>query len=191
MKIDPGQSFELKQSKLKVILFAGILAALSFVLMRFTEFPLLPAATFLKTDLGDIPLLIGAIYLGPIYGIAIAFTKDLLYLLSGGGSGGLLGAFINFIALGTFSAIVGLFSRKRNNVNIILGLIFGTLLMALVMIPVNLWAVPTFWMPKITHKALMDYILKLNLPFNLIKGAIDTIITFIVFVSLKNRYKGL
>ncbi len=182
----------MNKKKLRTILFAGILAALSFVLMRFTEFPLIPAASFLKTDLGDIPLLLGAIYLGPVFGIAIAFTKDLLYMLSGGGGGGLLGAFINFIALGTFAGVLGFATKKsKKTIFVILGLIMGAFLMALIMIPVNMWAVPTFWMPGITHKALMKYLLKVNLPFNLIKGVIDIIITYIVFIALKKRKKGL
>ena len=182
----------MNKKKLRAILFAGILAALSFVLMRFTEFPLIPAASFLKTDLGDIPLLLGAIYLGPIFGIAIAFTKDLLYMLSGGGGGGLLGAFINFIALGTFAGVLGLITKKSKKIiSVILGLIIGAFIMALTMIPVNMWAVPAFWMPGITHKALMEYLFKVNLPFNIIKGIVDIVATYVVFVALKKRQKEL
>ena len=178
----------MKNKKLKAVMLAGVLAALSFVLMRFTEFPLIPSANYLKTDLGDIPLLIGAIYLGPFYGIAIAFVKDLLYLLSGGGGGGVLGAFINFIATGTLAFVCGLITlKKKNAANVLLGLIAGSLAMAFVMFYVNMWAVPRFWFPKITHKDLMKYLIFVNLPFNLIKGAIDTIITAITYVSLKKR----
>ncbi len=182
----------MKKNKLRVIIIAGILAALSFVLMRFTEFPLIPSASFLKTDLGDIPLLLGAIYLGPWAGIAIAFTKDFLYILSGGGGGGLLGASINFVALGIFTFITGIVTYKKKNITtVILGLILGALSMATVMIPVNMWAVPTFWMPQITHKALMNYLFKLNLPFNLIKGVLDVTLTLIIFIALKRRKKEL
>ncbi len=180
----------MQNKKLRSVMLAGILAALSFVLMRFTEFPLIPSASFLKTDLGDIPLLLGAIYLGPFYGVAIAFVKDLLYLLSGGGGGGVLGAFINFIATGTFAFICGLITiKKKNTTNVLLALTVGTLVMTFVMFYVNMWAVPKFWFPKITHKDLMKYLIGINLPFNLIKGAIDTLITLVVFASLKKRVK--
>ncbi len=180
----------MQNKKLRAVMLAGILAALSFVLMRFTEFPIIPSANFLKTDFGDIPLLLGAIYLGPFYGVAIAFVKDLLYLLSGGGGGGILGAFINFIATGTFALTCGLLTiRKKNTTNVIIGLILGTITMAFIMFYVNMWAVPKFWFPKITHKALIKYLIGINLPFNLIKGAIDTIATAIIFTSLRKRIK--
>ena len=106
---------KMKRTKLRSIILAGILAALSFVLMRFTEFPLIPAAPFLKTDLGDIPLLIGAVYLGPWYGVAIAFVKNLLFLASGGGSGGLLGSTVNFITLGSFAIVLGSIVKRTIN----------------------------------------------------------------------------
>ncbi|MCD6426937.1 MAG: ECF transporter S component [Caldisericaceae bacterium] len=180
----------MQHKKLRAVMLAGILAALSFVLMRFTEFPLIPSASFLKTDLGDIPILIGAVYLGPFYGIGIAFTKDLLYLLSGGGGGGVLGAFINFIATGTFAFVCGAIAyKKKSMANVLTGLIAGMLAMTVVMFFVNMWAVPKFWFPKITHKDLMKYLIGINVPFNLAKGALDTLLTAIVFFSLRKRNK--
>ena len=187
MNADPGQPF-MQKSKLRAVLFAGILAALGFVLMRFTEFPLIPSAAFLKTDLGDLPVLLGTIFLGPWYGIGMAFTKDLLYLLSGGGGGGVLGAFINFIAVGTLASVLGIFTqRTKNYVKITIGLIIGTIIMAIVMFFVNMWAVPAFWSPGITHKDLMIYLYTINLPFNLLKGTLDTIFTILLYAALKKR----
>lgn len=177
----------MKRAKLRRIILASILAALSFVLMRFTEFPLFPSAPFLKVSLGDIPLLIGAVYLGPWYGISIALVKDLLFLASGGGGGGVLGAFINFIAISTFAFVVGIV--VKNNINLkklILGFALGTLAMAAIMIPVNFWTVPLF-LPKVTHLWLINYIFKVNVPFNLLEGLIDSVITIATLFALKRR----
>ncbi len=174
---------------LRSIIFAGILAALSFVLMRFTEFPLLPLpqASFLKTDLGDIPLLVGAYLFGPIAGIAIAFVKDLLFFVSGAGQGGPIGVLLNFIATGTFALVVGLVSfKKKNDLTLILGLILGTIAMALIMIPANLWAIPKF-LPSWTKEQTLSYIYTINVPFNLIKGLLDTVVTFFIAKALKSR----
>lgn len=178
---------KMKRTKLRSIILAGILAALSFVLMRFTEFPLIPAAPFLKTDLGDIPLLVGVVYLGPWYGVAIAFVKNLLFLASGGGSGGLLGSTVNFIALSSFAIVLGSIVKRTINLKrLLLGFTAGTVVMTLVMIPVNFWAVPLF-LPGITRPALISYLFKVNLPFNLIKGALDTIITVVTLTAIKKR----
>jgi len=172
---------------LRSIIFAGILAALSFVLMRFTEFPLLPQASFLKTDLGDIPLLVGAYFFGPFVGVAIAFVKDLLFFISGAGSGGPIGVLLNFIATGTFALVVGLVSlKKKNDLTLALGLILGTIALVLVMIPANLWAIPKF-LPSWTKEQTLTYIFTINLPFNILKGLLDTVVTFFVVKALKGR----
>ncbi len=178
----------MQQSKLRAVLFAGILAALGFVLMRFTEFPLIPSAPYLKTDLGDLPILLGSILLGPWYGVGMAFTKDLLYLLSGGGGGGILGAFINFIAVGTLAFVLGLFTQKtKNYISVTIGLITGTITMTVLMFFVNMWAVPLFLRIKMPLHELIKYLIILNLPFNLLKGALDTIFTLLLYAALKKR----
>ena len=172
---------------LRSIIFAGILAALSFVLMRFTEFPLLPQATFLKTDLGDIPLLIGAYFFGPLAGVAIAFVKDLLFLVSGAGQGGPIGVLLNFIATGTFAFVLGLLSfKKKSDLTLVLGLVIGTIAFTIVMVPANLWAIPIF-LPSWTREQILTYIFTVNIPFNLIKGLLDTVVTFLVVKALKGR----
>jgi len=180
-------SWNYNKKRLRNIIYAGILAALSFVLMRFTEFPLIPSTPFLKTDLGDIPLLIGAIQLGPIYAIAIALVKNLLFFATGAGQGGPIGVLVNFIAVGTFALAVGLVSlRKKSLPTITIGLVLGMFAMVAIMVPVNFWAVPLFT-PGINHQELVNYIYKVNIPFNLIKGAVDISLTFITSIALLKR----
>uniref|UniRef100_A0A7C4U0S2 Riboflavin transporter n=1 Tax=Caldisericum exile TaxID=693075 RepID=A0A7C4U0S2_9BACT len=172
---------------LRSIINASILAALSFVLMRFTEFPLLPQASFLKTDLGDIPLLVGAYFFGPFFGIAIAFVKDLLFFISGAGPGGPIGVLMNFIATGTFALVVGVVNlKKKNDLTLVLGLILGTIALVLVMIPANLWAIPKY-LPSWTKEQILTYIFTINVPFNIIKGLLDTVVTFFVVKALRGR----
>jgi len=164
--------------KLRIILYAGILSALSFVLMRFTEFPLLPQASFLKTDLGDIPLIVAAYFFGPIVGVTTAFIKNLLFFLSGASEGGAIGVLMNFITTGTFALVLGLITLKRKNtIMLLLGLAIGTVAFVLVMIPTNLWAIPKF-IPSWTKEEIWKYIITVNIPFNILKGALDTVLAF-------------
>lgn len=173
--------------RLHNVIYAGILAALSFVLMRFTEFPLIPSAPFLKTDLGDIPLLIGAIQLGPIYAVAIALIKNLLFFATGSSVGGPIGVLVNFIAVGAFGFVLGSVTLKKKVVfTIALGLLAGAVSMIAVMVPVNFWAVPLFE-PGISHQALVNYIYKINVPFNLVKSAVDIAIVLVISVALLKR----
>ena len=56
---------------------AAMLSAVAFILM-FIEFPipmLIPA--FIKMDFSDLPALLGAFALGPVYGVIISFMKNL------------------------------------------------------------------------------------------------------------------
>ncbi|MGB9695119.1 MAG: ECF transporter S component [Caldisericaceae bacterium] len=173
--------------RLRNIIYAGILAALSFVLMRFIEFPLIPSVPFLKTDLGDIPLLLGAIQLGPIYGIAIALIKNLLFFATGAGGGGPIGVLVNFIAVATFAFVTGLLTIKKKSISTIaIGLLLGGISMVAVMVPVNFWAVPLF-MPGITQEALVEYIYKVNIPFNLVKAALDVVLVSFLSLALLKR----
>ena len=56
---------------------AAMLSAVAFILM-FIEFPvpmLIPS--FVKMDFSDLPALLGAFALGPVYGVVISFMKNL------------------------------------------------------------------------------------------------------------------
>ena len=60
---------------------AAMLSAVAFILM-FIEFPvpmLIPS--FVKMDFSDLPALLGAFALGPVYGVVISFMKNLLHIV--------------------------------------------------------------------------------------------------------------
>ena len=67
-----------KTRRLTVI---ALLAAISFVLMVFPQFPLIPGATFLKIDFSFVPVLIGALMLDLKSGYAILILRSLLKVL--------------------------------------------------------------------------------------------------------------
>ena len=172
------------QKNLKTLLYGGILAALSFVLMRFIEFPLLPQAPFLKTDLGDIPVIIGAYFFGPIMALAITFVKDAIYLISGAGSGVPIGVLMNLIAVGTFSVVLGLITmKKKSKLLLLLGFVLATVALVIVMIPTNLWSVPIY-LPGTTKEQVWSYIITVNIPFNILKCLIDSVVGFLIIQAL-------
>ena len=75
----------------------ALLSALGFILM-FIEFPLLPAAPYLKMDFGDLPAVLGGVLLGPWYGVLIELLKNVLDLIFKGlGSQMGFGNFQNFL----------------------------------------------------------------------------------------------
>ena len=60
---------------------AAMLSAVAFILM-FIEFPLpMLIPSFVKMDFSDLPALLGAFALGPVYGVVISFMKNLLHII--------------------------------------------------------------------------------------------------------------
>ena len=64
-----------KRVSTRAIASTGILAAAAFVL-QYVELPALLMPGFIKFDFSDLPALIGAFTLGPVYGVIIKFVRS-------------------------------------------------------------------------------------------------------------------
>ena len=92
---------------------AAMLSAVAFILM-FIEFPLpMLIPSFVKMDFSDLPALLGAFALGPVYGVVISFMKNLLHIIIKGTSTACVGELCNFMLGAVFSAVAG-FVYKRH-----------------------------------------------------------------------------
>ena len=75
----------------------AMLSTVAFLLM-FIEFPipaLIPA--FVKLDISDLPELLAAFSLGPIYGVIVTLLKNVLFSVLHGTSSAYVGELFNFI----------------------------------------------------------------------------------------------
>ena len=74
------------QARTHKLTVTAMLSAVAFLLM-FIEFPI-PALipSFVKMDISDLPELLAAFSLGPVYGVAVTFFKNLLFALIHGTS---------------------------------------------------------------------------------------------------------
>ena len=76
---------------------AAMLSAVAFILM-FIEFPIpMLIPSFVKMDFSDLPALLGAFALGPVYGVVISFMKNLLHIVIKGTSTACVGELCNFM----------------------------------------------------------------------------------------------
>lgn len=178
----------------------GMLSALAVILMLF-EIPLGFAPDFYKIDLSEVPVLIGAFAIGPIAGVMIELIKILLNLLINGTVTAGIGEAANFVigcALVLPSAIV--YHRTKNKKGATIGLVTGvlclivagSLLNAFVLLPTYakvfhmpleaLVGMGTAVNPRIT--SLTSFVLFAVAPFNLIKGAVVSVITFLLYKPL-------
>ena len=76
----------MKKNTTHNITVAAMLSAVAFILM-FIEFPIpMLIPSFVKMDFSDLPALLGAFALGPVYGVVISFMKNLLHIIITGTS---------------------------------------------------------------------------------------------------------
>lgn len=179
-----------KTRRLTVI---ALLAAISFVLMVFPQFPLIPGATFLKIDFSFVPVLIGALMLDLKSGYAILILRSLLkVLLNNSGVNDYIGLPMNIVAMGVLlTVIMWMVGHRELTVKrFIAGSILGTVGLTLAMVILNyVYAVPLYAMfANFDIKAtigLGTYLLWMVIPFNLIEGIILTAVAGLVFVALR------
>ncbi len=188
------------------IAMIGMLSAIAAVLMLL-EIPVPFAPSFYKLDLSELPILIGTFAFGPVAGVMIEMVKIILKVLFKGTSTAFVGELANFIvgcSLILPASII--YSFKKNKVQALIACITGTLCMTIVgtsftafyllpkfaemfHMPVNsLIAMGTAINPSIT--SLTSFVVLAVAPLNLIKGAINSIVTFLVYKHLSPLLKA-
>ncbi len=169
------------QSKTRKLVNMAVLVSLATLLMVTIQIPLF--TDFLKYDPSDVPMLIGGFWFGPIAGATMVFVKAFLYLLIKGTSGP-IGAFQNFMASGSFVFFAALYYQyDRSRKGAAIALVIGALAMTIVMIPTNMIILPIWGIPQ---EILMTTIIRVITPFNLTKGVISSVLTYIIYKRVKS-----
>lgn len=166
----------------------ALLAALAIVLVALLHFPLLPAAPFLEYDPADIPIFIGTFLFGPAAGLGLTAVVCILQGFTVSASSGIIGVIMHFLATGTFVVLAGTLYRKnhtRKGAVIALGV--GTLAMTTVMCLCNLVFTPIFMGAPLG--SVVEMLLPVIIPFNLIKAGINSIVTYAVYKPIRRLVK--
>ncbi len=166
----------------------AMLTAVSIVLVYFIHLPLIPGVTFLEYDPADIPVLIGAMMLGPVSGIVILLAVCLIQALTVSAASGWIGFIMHFVASSVLVLIPSLiYRKKKTTVSLIVGLILGVIAMTAVMIPLNLVFTGIFIGTGV--KAVASMLIPAIIPFNLAKASINAVVTFAVFTPIAKVLK--
>ena len=173
----------------------GILTAVACLLDLIPGIPLF--GNIYKLDFSLLPPLIGALAMGPISGLLILVVKGLVALTQTTTMG--IGPLADFLMGAALVLPAGLiYQRDKSRKTALLGMAAGTLCMVVVGIAANKWILFPFYMTAYhmdMEKILgmitvggIDSELKLLLlitgPFNLIKGAILSLVTFLIYKPL-------
>lgn len=149
----------------------------------FLDFPVFPAAPFLKLDFSFAIMLIAAYMLGALSGemTVIIFTLFRLPL----SQTGMIGELANFIMAQFFVVIPSLiYERKRKFSVVTITLTAATLIISAVSLLINRYLLFPFYMQGGAAAFFADvwYLIVL---FNLIKGASNAVITMLLYKRLK------
>ena len=184
----------MKKNTTRNLTVAAMLSAVAFILM-FIEFPLpMLIPSFVKMDFSDLPALLGAFALGPVYGVIISFMKNLLHVVIKGTSTALVGELCNFMLGAVFSALAGyLYKHHKSRKNAIIGAVAGAVAMALFSVPSNYFITyPAYVNQAILPSAnsLIKCLVIFNMPFTLVKGLLDALICMLIYKPLSPILHG-
>ena len=190
-----------KQSPARRTAYIGIFAAIAAVLVYF-EFPLPFAPSFYELDFSFVPELICAFALGPVAGVVCALVKELLKLLLRGTTTAFVGDLSNFVMGCSFilPASVIYFAKKSRRsavagmaVGTVVLTVFGSVFNAFYLLPAfsALYGMPleaivgmgTKVNPSITDVSTL--VLFAVVPFNLLKGVLVSLITFLLYKHIE------
>ena len=190
----------------KKITMIGIFSAIAAILMLF-EFPLPFAPNFYKLDFSEVPVMIAAFAFGPVAGVMVEFCKILLNLLMDSTTTAFVGELANFCVGCAYvlpASMIYLYKKNRKSAVIaclagtVILTVFGTAFNAVYLLPkfAELYGMPiealvgmgTAINPAITDVTTM--VLFAVAPLNLIKGALVSGITMVVYKKLSKMIKS-
>ena len=184
----------------------AMLSAVAFVLM-FLDFPIpMIMPSFVKMDFSDLPELLGAFALGPVYGVLISLLKNLIHLLLASSTNG-VGELCNFLFGAVFAFVAGfVYQRRKTRAGAVLGAVLGSLAMAVISVPLNYFLtypayVVLYGMPMETilgmYQAILpsaDSLIKclviFNMPWTLAKGLLDAALCMLIYKPLSPILHG-
>ncbi|MGM0608948.1 MAG: ECF transporter S component [Candidatus Muiribacteriota bacterium] len=171
-----------KDGQLFAKIISAFFGAIAFGLML-VEIPIISAFPWLKYDISDIPVLLTGFKFGIPYGIMCVLIRNILFYLFKGDGFGLLG-FVSSLA-GTLLFIIPavfIYYRKKTYKSAIVGLITGIVIMAAGMIPVNILIISILF--EFDNQQIIRYIIYGVVPFNFIKGVINSIILIVIYKKI-------
>jgi len=173
------------RQNLRKITVMAMLAAVAVVSVYFIKFPLLPSAPFLEYDIADVPVLIGTMLFGPSAGLVILLITSAIQAITVSSSSHIIGFLMH--ASGVLVLASGLMYKKiGGKKGMAAGLAVGSVLMTLVMIPLNLIFTGIFMGTGV--EAVVKMLIPAIIPFNLIKACLNSVLTFLLFIPVNKIY---
>lgn len=152
------------------------------VLLSFIEFPLLPGVTWLKYDASAMPAMVCGFAFGPAAGLSVGVVGAVIHGIL---MADFTGALMNILVVAGFVLPAALvYRRSRTFRSGVVGLVLSVVAATLMAILGNLLVTPA-WL-GVPLDAVVAMILPILTPFNLAKGALNAVLTLVVYKSVSN-----
>ena len=152
------------------------------ILLSFLEFPIFPAASFLKLDISFVPSAVMGFAYGTGPGILVGIACAVAH---GAITGNWVGCLMNIIACCAFIIpAAAIYKRNRTFKGAMIGLVVAIICLVVAAIIANLIIDPAFY--GIPFDVVKELIVPAILPFNIIKGVVIAALTGIVYKSISN-----
>lgn len=176
-------------SKTKILAGSAVFAALAY-LVSFLEFPLFPAAPFLKLDFSNVFVLLGGFMFGPAAGAAISAVKELICFLTKSSTGG-VGEIANFLLTCSFILVPTVAYRfKKGFAWVCAYLACGVVLQTGAGLLVNRFINFPLFMGASAAQMFAD-LWQFVLFFNLVKGAAIALVTVLLYKHVSRLFKNM
>ncbi len=171
----------------KRIVGTAMFSALAYV-VSFLEFPIFPAAPFLKLDFSAVFIALSAFIFGPIFGVATCGVKEFLCFLTKSSTGG-VGEIANFLVIVGYIIIPAtVYCYKKGFKTVVITLSIGCLVQVGLSLFVNRYVnFPLFMGDQavVVFNSLWYFVLL----FNLIKSVSISVVTILLYKRVSKLIK--
>ena len=152
------------------------------VLLSFIEFPLLPGVTWLKYDASAMPAMVSGFAFGPAAGLAVGVVGAVIHgILMADFSGAVMNI---LVVVGFVWPAAAIYAKRHTFKGAVAGLAVGVVAATLMAIVGNLVITPS-WL-GVPLQAVVDMIVPILTPFNLLKALLNSVLTLVVYKSVSN-----
>lgn len=154
----------------------AMLCAIAYLVMVVGR---IPVVMFLKYDPKDVIITIGGFIYGPVAAFVISATVSLIEMFTVSETG-VIGLIMNILSTCGFACTAaGIYKKKHTMSGAVIGLISGTAVMTALMLLWNYLITPLYM--HCPREEVMGMLVPVFLPFNLLKGAINTAVTLLIY----------
>lgn len=165
-----------KTSKLTIL---AMMCAIAYVVMIVGRIPMV---LFLKYDPKDVIVVIAGFIYGPLAALSISVIVSFVEMFTVSDTG-FIGLVMNILSTCAFACIASYIYKKKHTIaGAVTGLTLGVLLMTAVMLLWNYLITPIYM--GYPREAIVKLLLPAFLPFNLVKGGLNTALTLLLYKPL-------